>query len=177
MDNYLNGLRSLLDEYTLPTAGKVLDFIDKATIIRPGDGTLILMSGSRVVVPGGSLSVWTEASTRQTRKIQVSAYYQDDALNLTATFKTLGSGLTHVDYAEVTVPAKQLSVQVHNFDYDRIMAPPSPQITKQQGSAPEASPSLQTMERKLRDLKALLDQGLITKSDYDAKKAQILQGL
>jgi hypothetical protein len=40
-----------------------------------------------------------------------------------------------------------------------------------------ASPSLQAIEQKLRDLKALLDQGLITQSDYDAKKAQILQGL
>ncbi len=27
-----------------------------------------------------------------------------------------------------------------------------------------------------KDLKALLDQGLISQSDYDAKKAQILQG-
>jgi hypothetical protein len=33
------------------------------------------------------------------------------------------------------------------------------------------------VERKLRDLKALFDQGLITQSDYDAKKAQILEGL
>jgi len=29
------------------------------------------------------------------------------------------SGLNHVAYAEVTVPAKQLSVQVQNFDYNR----------------------------------------------------------
>ena len=177
MDKYLKGLRSLLDEYTLPTAGKVLDFMDKATITIPGDGTIILMSGSSVVVPGDSLSLWTEASTRQTRKIQVSTYYQGDAVNLTATYKTLSSGLTHVDYAEVTVPVKQLSVQVHNFDYDRTMGPPSSQITKQQSPASKDSPSLQTMERKLRDLKALFDQGLITKSEYDAKKAQLLQGL
>jgi len=33
------------------------------------------------------------------------------------------------------------------------------------------------MEQKLRDLKALLDQGLISQSDYEAKKAQVLQGL
>ena len=177
MEKYLRGLRSLLDEYTLPTAGKVLDFMDKATITRPGDGTLILMSGSSIVVPGDSLSLWTEASTWQTRKIQVSTYYQGDPVNLTATYKTLSSGLTHVNYAEVAVPDKQLSFQVHNFDYDRTMGPPSLQITTQQSPPSKASPSLQTMERKLRDLKALFDQGLITKNEYDAKKAQILQGL
>ena len=39
-------------------------------------------------------------------------------MNLTGTFKTLPTGLNHVAYAEVTVPAKQLSVQVQNFDYN-----------------------------------------------------------
>ena len=29
----------------------------------------------------------------------------------------LPSRLTHVDYAEVVIPAKQLTVQVHNFNY------------------------------------------------------------
>jgi len=107
----------------------------------------------------------------------VNTFYQGDAVNLTATFKTLRSGPTHVNYAEVVVPGKQLNVQVHNFDYDRTMAPPAPQITEHQRPSPKPSASLQTVERKLRDLKVLLDQGLITQSAYDAKKAQILQGL
>jgi hypothetical protein len=34
---------------------------------------------------------------------------------------------------------------------------------------------LQSVEQKLKDLKSLLDQGLITQIDYDAKKAQILE--
>jgi hypothetical protein len=177
METFLKGLRSLLDQYTLPTAGKVLDFMDKATTTQTGEGGLILMSGSSVVVPGDSLSVWTEASSRQTRKIQVNTFYQGDAAELTATFKTLGSGLTHVDYAEVVVSGKQLSVQLQNFDYNRIMPAPSAKMAKPKQSPSTASPSFQTIEQKLRDLKALLDQGLITQSDYDDKKAQILQGI
>jgi hypothetical protein len=177
MEDYLKGLRGLLDQYTLPTAGKVLDFMDKATTSVAGDGRLVVMSGSSVVVPGDSLSVWTEAATRHTSKIQVDTFYQGEGVNLTATFKTLRSGLTYVAYAEVIVPQKQMTVQVQNFDYSRIMPPPSAQMTGQQGPAPAASSSLQTVERKLRDLKVLLDQGLITQSDYDAKKAQILQGM
>jgi len=43
--------------------------------------------------------------------------------------------------------------------------------------APTASSSLQTIEQKLRDLKSLLDQGLITQTDYEAKKTQLLQSL
>jgi hypothetical protein len=177
METFLKGLRSLLDQYTLPTAGKVLDFMDKAATTKTAGGELILMSGSSVVVPGDSLSVWTEASTRQTRKIQVNTFYKGDAAELTATFETLGSGLTHVNYAEVIVPSKNLSVQLHNFDYNRIMPAPSAQTAKPGQSPSTASPSFQAIEQKLRDLKALLDQGLITQTDYDDKKAQILQGM
>ena len=36
-----------------------------------------------------------------------------------STLKTLPSGLNHVAFAEVIAPAKQLSVQVQNFDYNR----------------------------------------------------------
>jgi hypothetical protein len=177
METYLKGLRNLLDQYTLPTAGKVLDFMDKATTTLADDGRLILMSGTSVVVPGDSLSIWTDASTRKTRKIQVNTFFQGDAANLTATFKSLRSGMTHVDYAEVIVPAKNLSVQVQNFDYDRTMPPPVPKIVQHKQSPRAASPSFQTVERELRDLKELLDKGLITQSDYDDKKAQILEGL
>jgi hypothetical protein len=40
---------------------------------------------------------------------------------------------------------------------------------------PPAVPSLQVTEQKLKDLKALLDQGLISQSEYEAKRKQILQ--
>jgi hypothetical protein len=174
METYLKGLRSLLDQYTLPTAGKVLDFMDKASTTLADDGRMILMNGASVVVPGDSLSIWTDAATRKTHKIQVDTFFQGDAVNLTATFKTLRSGLTHVSYAEVVVPVKNLSIQVQNFDYDRTIPPPA-QVAKQ--SSAGGSSSFQTVERKLRDLKMLFDQGLISKSEYDAKKAQILKGL
>jgi len=48
-----------------------------------------------------------------------STAFQGDPVSFTATFKTLRSGLNHVAFAELTVPATQLSVQVHNFDYNR----------------------------------------------------------
>jgi hypothetical protein len=38
---------------------------------------------------------------------------------VTATFETLPSGLTYMSYADANVDAKQLSVQVQNFNYSR----------------------------------------------------------
>ena len=196
MEDYLSGLRVLLDQYTLPTAGKVLDFIIQGTTTGPDALGQVMMTGNSVVVPGDTLSMWTEAKTRQTGKIEVYTFYQGDAITLTATFMTIPSGLTYLAFAEVTISAKQLSLQVHNYDYSRIVStirvPSSPQTVpppsiqqmeiKSPGLPPAAktapsSTSLQTAEQKLRDLKSLLDQGLITQSDYDAKKAQILESM
>ena len=147
--------------------------------------------------------------------MQVNTFFEGEAVQLVATFRTLASGLNYVAFANVTIPGKLFTMQVQNYDYNRIVAASSPQITEPKLPPPTATaplppiterqispsitemeikspappmpppaakpapglPSLQTIEQKLRDLKALLDQGLITQSDYDAKKAQILQGL
>jgi hypothetical protein len=180
-EGYLKGLRALLDQYTLPTTGKVLDFMSQAKTTGPDAYGFLQMTGNSVVLPGDTLSIWTVAATRKISKIVVTTFYQGDVVEVTATFKTLPSGLTHVDYAEASIPAKQLSVQVQNFNYIRTAPPPAvKKAEKKPAAGPPATPapkggtSLQTAERKLRDLKALLDQGLITQKDYDAKKAQIL---
>jgi hypothetical protein len=119
VEEYLNGLRGLLEEYTLPTSDKVLAFMNRATTSGPDAAGLFEMTGRNVVFPGDTFSVWTDARTRQTRKVQVTTTYQGDPVSLTATFKTITGGLTHVAFAEVSVPAKQMSVQVQNFDYNR----------------------------------------------------------
>jgi len=119
MEEYMSGLRSLLEQYTLPTPGKVLDFMTQAQMSGPDPSGAIQMTGNNVAVPGDTFTVWTDANTRQTRRIQVSTVYQGDVVNVTATFKTLPSKLSYVAFAEATVPAKQMNVQVSNFDYNR----------------------------------------------------------
>ena len=119
VEEYLSGLRDLLEQYTLPTAGKVEDFMNRATATGPDAAGLFEMTGQNVVYPGDSFSIWVYPLTRHPQKVQVSTTFQGNPVTLTATFKTLPSGLNHVAYAEVTVPAKQLSVQVQNFDYNR----------------------------------------------------------
>jgi hypothetical protein len=195
LEEYLIGLRSLLDQYTLPTEAKLIDFVNQAAAAKPDARGLIWITGSNVLLPGDNLSIWVDAATLQTRKTQVNTFYERQAVNLTATFKTLASGLTYAAFTQVNIPGKQFSVQVHNYDYNRTVAASSPQITEKQispstmemeikspaptAAAPSATgtPSLQSVEQKLKDLKALFDQGLISQSDYDAKKQQILKGL
>lgn len=119
LEGYLTGLRQLLDQYTLAATGKVLDFMTSAMPTGPDAAGLLQMTGNNVVVPGDSLTVSTDPRTLQTRRVQVNSSYQGNPVQLTATFNTIPSGLTYMAYAEVTVPAKQMSVQVQNFNYTR----------------------------------------------------------
>jgi hypothetical protein len=119
MQQYLTDLRGLLDQYTLPTAGKVLDFLTQATIAGIDPSGLVQMTGRNVVVPGDTLSIWTDIRTQQTRRVQVNSSYRGNPVNMTGTFQTLFGGPNYMAFAEVTVPAKQLSVQVQNYDYIR----------------------------------------------------------
>ncbi|MGO9377294.1 MAG: hypothetical protein ACLP29_01930 [Dissulfurispiraceae bacterium] len=117
MEEYLTGLQSLLEHYTLPTTGKILDFMMSAHTAGPDANGLLSMTGSNVVLSGDTLTIWIDARTRHTSRIQVNTTFKGDSVQLTATFNTLPSGLNHVAYAEATVPAKQLSVQIQNFNY------------------------------------------------------------
>lgn len=119
VEAYLTGLRGLLEQYTLPTAGKIQDFMNRSTATGPDANGLLEITGQSVVTPGDTFSIWVAPATRHPRRIQVTSTYQGDPVSLSATFKSLSSGLSHVAYAEVIVPAKQMSVQVQNFDYNR----------------------------------------------------------
>jgi len=119
LEEFLTGLRSFLDQYTLPSAGKILDFMTSATTTGPDANGLVEMTGHNVVSPGDTLSIWTNARTRKTQRILVNGFYKGDIVTLTGTFNTLQTGLNYLAYAEVTVPAKNMTLQVQNFDYQR----------------------------------------------------------
>ena len=94
VEEYLAGLRDLLEQYRLPTAGKVQDFMNKAPASGPDSSGLFEMTGHNVVAPGDTFSLWVDPRTRHAQKVQVSAAFQGDPVNLTATFKTLPRGST-----------------------------------------------------------------------------------
>ena len=118
-EQYLTGLRGLLEQYTLASTGKILDFMTAAKPMGPDASGLFSMTGTNVVQPGDSLTIWVNAMTKHVARIQVNTAFQGNAVQLNATFTTIPSGLNYVAFAEATVPSKQLSVQVQNFNYTR----------------------------------------------------------
>lgn len=122
-DKSLGNLMDLLDQYTLPTAGKVADLVARApaqTVTTADGKQLLQVHGTDVVVPGDSVTLTLDAATKLPTRTEVSTTVDDNPATLSATFATIQqSGLTYPQFAEVAVPAKNLSLQVHNFDFVR----------------------------------------------------------
>jgi hypothetical protein len=114
---YLEGLHKLLDQYTLPTGGAVFNFLSTAQVSPPGPDGFVTVAGQNVVVPGDSLTIWINAATKQTSRVSVNTVFESNNVQLSATFKTLPSGLSYSNYATVEIPAQQLELLVQNFDY------------------------------------------------------------
>lgn len=118
VEKYLKGLGELLHQYTLPTPGAVMNFLDSTTPVPSGPGQL-MVTGVNVAQPGDSLTIYLDATTRKTQRIVVNTAFQGDPVNLTATFATLPSGLHYPAYAELLVPSKGYDVQVQNFNFQQ----------------------------------------------------------
>lgn len=119
-EQYIADLRALVDQYTLPSVGAVINFISQTNIQggKAPDGSPILqMTGNNVISAGDTFYLAVSATTFQTRRVQISTTYQGDQVTVTATFTTLPSGLTYPQYVDVEVPDKQLSLLVQNYDY------------------------------------------------------------
>lgn len=119
VEDYLTGLRGLLEQYTLPTATRVQEFMSRASATGPDANGFFQVTGQGVVVPGDTFTVWIDPRARHLRKIQAGTTFQGDAVSVSAAFATLVSGLNHVAYADVIVPTKHIVVQVQNFNYNR----------------------------------------------------------
>jgi hypothetical protein len=121
LETFMTGLKQLIELYTLPTAGKILDFMSTATVTGPDANGMLQLSGFNVVQPGDNLTIWINAWTRHTRQVKVSTTFQGQAVQLFSTFSMLAqSGLNYAEFSEVNVPGKQLTVQMHNYNFARL---------------------------------------------------------
>lgn len=117
---YLEGLRGILEQYTLPNPGAVQDFLDRSTASGPDAQGLFQLAGRNVVQPGDTFTMWIDPQTRQPVRVQVATTFNGDPVTLNASYRTLAPfGLNYVEFANVFAPAKQLEVQVHNYNYYR----------------------------------------------------------
>ncbi len=120
LDQYIAGLGKLLDQYTLPSAGKVFDFLAQAQVspvTTPDGRTVLQVSGNSVAVPGDTFTMTVDGRTLEPTSTQITTTYSGDPVTVSAMFRTLQTGLNHVQYATVVAPKKKLTVMIHNYEY------------------------------------------------------------
>jgi hypothetical protein len=119
VQEYLSGLKTLLGSYTMDSSPQLLAFFNKATVSGPDASGLVAFSGGSVVQPGDSVTLWVSAATHKAAKVFVATTYQGGSITLNATFNTLSTGLNYMNYADIQIPAREMEVQVSNFNYNR----------------------------------------------------------
>lgn len=120
LEQYLADLRGLSEQYTLPSAGKVLDFLARAQvqpITSPEGKTLLQATGSGVVEPGDTFTLTLDGATFKTVRVQISTMYKGSPVTMSSTFATLKCGLSFSQFCTVDLPSKQATVMIHNYDF------------------------------------------------------------
>jgi type II secretory pathway pseudopilin PulG len=120
VEKYLKGLHDLLDQYTLSSAGMMINFVSQAAVQtgQAPDGTPTLtLTGGSVVNPGDTVTLTVNPTNFQTLRMDITTTYDGHQVTMSASFKTIKSGLTHLQFATVTVPDNNYTLQVQDYDY------------------------------------------------------------
>ena len=116
MKDWMAELGELLKAYSLPTAGNLLDFLNKASVSPDGAGRKLDATG--VVQAGDRMSVWIAADHKMF-KTEVSTQHDGSDVKLMTDHETTPDGLDYVARTTIVVPDKGVEMTVENFSYKR----------------------------------------------------------
>jgi hypothetical protein len=118
-EKYIKGLRALLDQYTLPSNGKLTDFITKATVAPLDASAVMKITGSNVVTPGDSVTLSVNGLNNQAAGMKITTLFSGDQVTVTSSFRTISPGLTYMAYAQMDVAGKGITLLLQNFNYTK----------------------------------------------------------
>jgi len=110
----------LADQYARSSGDKMAAFILQAQvkpITTPDGRSLLQITGSGVVVPGDSVTMVFNGTTLLPTSMQVTTSLNGDPLTLSGSFMVTPTGLNAVQYLTAELASKNLSVNIHNFDF------------------------------------------------------------
>jgi hypothetical protein len=112
-------LGALLKQYSLPSPGHILDYLNAATI-GPGEepGTVRIF-GQSVVQEDDKLTMWADSANKQLKKTKVETKLEEDTVYMDTDHARTEGGLNYVARTIIRVPSKQVEMIVENFNYDK----------------------------------------------------------
>lgn len=120
VEKYLAGLRGLLAKYTDPTLSSVDTFLARAMVANatsPEGLALLKFTGSGMIEPSDSVTIWVDAAKHQWHRVEITTTYEGVPATITATYKVNPAGLAYLSMAHIDVPSKKASLLEHCYDY------------------------------------------------------------
>ncbi len=114
MKDWMSELGQVLKEYSLPTTGNLVDFLDKAKVEKGPDG--VSLTAVNVVIPVDSMTMRLDQDMKLT-KTEVTTEYDGADVQLTTDHATTPDGLDYTARTVIVVPDKNVEMTVENFSY------------------------------------------------------------
>jgi hypothetical protein len=117
MERFLFGLRDFLKKYSLQETNQVQRFISASTWQVVDSTHEFVFTGRDVEESGDQMTWMVEDINYSTSRIEVQTTFEGDLIHFTAAFTRLRNGLNYMAYAEAHIPAKNITLQIQNYDF------------------------------------------------------------
>jgi len=117
IEKFLFGLRDFLKNYALPDTNKLVRFLEEMPFQKADSAKEYVFTGKNVILAEDQLTWWIDEILYTTSRTRVITTFEGDVVHFTATFVTLRSGLNYMAYADVLIPARNITLQIQNYDY------------------------------------------------------------
>jgi hypothetical protein len=109
-------LADLIKRYMAPSPGTMMDFYSKATFSPVPSGN-VRATDVGFIQPGDTATYWINPGTKHPVRYTFSTSLQGDPVTCAVQFGQVPGGPQYASQISVSVPAKEVSATITNFDY------------------------------------------------------------
>lgn len=111
-------LAELVKGYMAPSPGTMMDYYAKAAYSKSPDGK-VLISGGSFLHPGDKASYWIDPSTQSPSRFEFQTVLEGDPVSGKVEFAQVPGGPQYFARLQISVPAKNVSAKIENFNYQK----------------------------------------------------------
>ena len=119
MQEWGEGVKSFLVQYSLPDAASLSDFLGKASIKPTEKSGQIMLNSNNVIQPGDRMTMYVNKADKRILNTQVFTNYEQDPVHLEITHGQLPEGVVYTKEMKLEINTKGLQLKVENFNYNQ----------------------------------------------------------
>lgn len=118
----LDGLGTLAKSYGELRPDQLQRFMATAMVTpeMSSQQKLVRISGSNVLRPGDSMTLWVDAVTRRQRKVEIQTMLERKPVRIVSDFEALPNGPVYMARSVVDYPGEELTLITDNFAHQRV---------------------------------------------------------